>query len=129
MNRVSSLPLSPIISNIEPSLMKCNRRHYLKPLLSSPTPPTEWIAILLIHFLVATGIGMAASGSSALSSPDPSSSSLIILKIGICLLELVWVLLVLGAFFTLLSMQIKNKRNREFASPTHRNGHLVSILS
>jgi len=120
---ISNIGLSPLL--LATSGILHESRHYLKSIPSSPTPPTEWIAVLLIHFLVATGIGMAASGSSALSSPNPSSSSLLILKIGICTLELVWVLIVLGTFFTLLSIQTRNIRNRESASPAHRNGHLL----
>ncbi|KAH6668208.1 hypothetical protein B0J14DRAFT_600067 [Halenospora varia] len=65
----------------------------------------EWLAVLSYHLLVVTALALVASGASALStstSTPPPASKLTLLKTGVVILLLAWLVLVLAALYSLL---------------------------
>ena len=75
----------------------------------------EWTRVVLFHVLVAIGIGALASGGTALSGPTATSSDLTLVKCGVALLAVSWVVLVAWTLWTVIS-----SRSQQFATLEHR---------
>ena len=60
----------------------------------------EWVLVLFVHLLVATGIALIGVGSSAFKSTTPANpSDLTLAEIGMILLLISWVAVVVWAVF------------------------------
>lgn len=84
--------------------------------------------VVALHLLIASALGLIAAGASALTSSNPQSSSLLLVKIGIVTLLLSW-LVILG--LSIISLQLpkgEHERNESQAggSGQYRNGTIVS---
>jgi len=65
----------------------------------------EWPLVAIFHFFVVAGLGIVASGASAFSGVDVKSSRLTMLKVGIIILLLAWVILCIWSLLSLLPTQ------------------------
>jgi len=64
----------------------------------------EWVLVLFIHLLVATGIALVGVGSSAFKTATPvKSSDHTLAETGMVLLLLSWVAILVWAIFTYLA--------------------------
>jgi hypothetical protein len=79
-----------------------NRRNYRN---SNLRGSREWPLVAIFHLIVITGLGIVASGASAFSGVDVKSSTLTLLKVGIIILLLSWVVLCIWSLVSLLPSQ------------------------
>jgi len=92
---ISSVGLSPLLLCTLGVLHEA--RTYRHP---ARNPAFEWMLIAMYHFGIMTAIGLVATGASGLASTDPKSIDAVLLKIGIILILIGWVVLVGGAIFS-----------------------------
>ncbi|CZR51469.1 uncharacterized protein PAC_01345 [Phialocephala subalpina] len=99
---ISSIGLSPLLLAVSGVLHEA--RHYRNPSLARKV---ELILVLLYHIFVTTGLALLASGSSAFSSStnNPNKSDENLLKVGIVILLLSWVMVYVWGLFSLLPSQ------------------------
>jgi len=93
---ISSIGLSPLL--LATSGILHEARHYRTSNLGGKV---EWVLVLIYHILVASGVGLIGAGSSAFTAKDPSSNDLTLLKVGIIILLVSWVLVCLWTPFSL----------------------------
>jgi hypothetical protein len=65
----------------------------------------EWPLVGIFHFIVLTGLGLVASGASAFKGVDVKPIDLTLLKVGITILLLTWVVLCIWSLLSLLPSQ------------------------
>jgi len=95
---LSSVGLSPLL--LATSGILHEARIYRIPYLNRKV---EWIYILLFHLLVVAGVVMVAMGASDLQSKDPKPSDETIIKVGVSILTVSWLVLVAWSSATLVS--------------------------
>jgi hypothetical protein len=82
--------------------MYCDSRYYRN---SNLRRIREWPLVAIFHLIVITGLGIVASGASAFSGVDVQPSTLTLLKVGIIILLLSWVILCAWSLLSLLPGQ------------------------
>jgi hypothetical protein len=65
----------------------------------------EWPLVAIFHLIVLTGLGLVASGASVFKGVDVKPINSTLLKIGIIILLLTWVVLCVWSLFSLLPSQ------------------------
>lgn len=65
----------------------------------------EWPLVAIFHLIVLAGLGCVASASSAFKAVDVKPGSLTLLKVGIIILLLTWVVLCIWSLLSLLPSQ------------------------
>jgi hypothetical protein len=76
------------------------RRVFLMPNINKKT---EWLLVIKFHMFVGAGVALLAAGSSRLQKADATSHDLGILKAGIVLLTLSWIILIAWTGITVYS--------------------------
>ena len=118
MKRSFPFPLLPVTQFFTRMVLMTTSRYCCHP---KKNHKLETIPVLSLHILAAGAIGIVATGASALTSGTSSTSDLTLLRVGMCMLLLTWVLLLLLAVFSLLPSQ----RKRE--APGYKDGLQVCI--
>ncbi|KAI5460393.1 hypothetical protein BGZ63DRAFT_246888 [Mariannaea sp. PMI_226] len=95
---VSNIGLSPLILAAAGILHEA--RIYRCPTMNGKV---EWIKVILYHFLVTSGVALLAAGASGLQGSSPSSSDENLVKVGIAILTVAWVVLSGWAIISLRS--------------------------
>ncbi|KAF4630269.1 hypothetical protein G7Y89_g7871 [Cudoniella acicularis] len=93
---ISSIGLSPLLIGISGILHEANAKL---------RAAREWPIIACYHFIVITGLALIVCGSSAFKGGAVSSGTLALLKVGIIVLLLAWVVLIIWGLFSLLLSQ------------------------
>lgn len=92
-----------------------------------PNQRIEWVLVLLIHLLVATGVTLIGVGSSALKSTTSSipsnSSDHVLAEVGMYILLVSWVSISIWTVTSLLSRQ-----QRRYSAPAARKTSLMVIM-
>ena len=82
------------------------RRYYRLPARSRKI---EWIFIILFHILISSGLGVLASGASALQNGgDIGGTNGLLIKVGVLCMDLGWVILVCWGIASLLQIGKKD---------------------
>ncbi|KAI9760535.1 MAG: hypothetical protein M4579_001620 [Chaenotheca gracillima] len=108
-NKGTSTSSSSLISNIglSPLLLATSgvlheARNYRNP---TPRKCCEWTLVGVVHLLVATGIALVACGASALYDGTANTGQLNLVKVGVILLLITYVLVAAWAFYSMLPTQ------------------------
>jgi len=97
---LSSIGLSPLIIGISGLLHEA--RYYRNSKLRGDR---EWPIVGIFHLTVLAGLGLVASGASAFNGADIKPTDLTLLKVGIIILLITWVILCIWSLFSLLLSQ------------------------
>lgn len=97
---ISSIGLSPLLIGISGILHEA--RNYRNTNLRKAT---EWPIVANFHLIVLTGLGIMVSGASAFKGVNVKPSTLTLLKVGIIVLSLAWVVLCAWSILSLLPSQ------------------------
>ena len=65
----------------------------------------EWPLVAIFHLIVLTGLGIMVSGASAFKGVNVKPSTLALLKVGIIILLLAWIVLCAWSLLSLLPSQ------------------------
>lgn len=87
--------------------------------------------MVALHFVIASAIGLIASGASSLTDANPKSSSLGLVKVGMVILIVCWVVILLVALVTLFydgGWNRKNARSGAVSSWDYQDGTKVSSI-
>ena len=105
-----------------------NRRTYRNPHLKRHI---EIPFVVALHLLIASALGLIGAGASALTSPNPQSSFLLLVKIGIVILLLSWLIILGMGMLSLQPGMDGYQRNERHAgkSRQYTNGTIVSTSS
>jgi len=116
---ISSIGLSPLL--LATSGILHEARHHRA---SNSNGKAEWILVLFYHILVASGVGLIGAGSSAFDTEDPSPNDLTLLKVGIIILLVCWVLVCFGTVFS----SFHTPRNRNTPGYPRETQLLFAVL-
>ncbi|KAE9380391.1 hypothetical protein N431DRAFT_522467 [Stipitochalara longipes BDJ] len=97
---ISSIGLSPLLIGMSGVLHEA--RYYRN---SNLRGSREWPLVAIFHLIVITGLGIVASGASAFSGVNVKPSTLTLLKVGIIILLLSWVILCVWSLLSMLPSQ------------------------
>jgi hypothetical protein len=73
-----------------------------------------------LHVLIASAIGLIASGATALTSANPNPNSLMLVKVGIVIMLLCWAFI---AVMTAVSLLMPARKSTDRVD-AHQGGHL-----
>lgn len=84
--------------------------------------------MVALHFVIASAIGLIASGASSLTDTNPKPSSLGLVKVGMVLLIVSWVVILLVALVTLFYDDGWNRKNARSGAVSYQDGTKVSSI-
>ncbi|KAK3390346.1 hypothetical protein B0H63DRAFT_112172 [Podospora didyma] len=113
---IANVGLSPLMLAVSGILHEAGV--YCQPSLD---PKVGWLFVLIFHMVVAGGIGLVASGSSALQGDHPKPSDLSLVKVGMAILTVCWVGL---CFSAALSVRMRLRASRA-ADSVYRAGSIL----
>ena len=74
--------------------------------------------MILMHFLIVTGVAVVGVGAAALTGDNPKSGDLTLVQVGMALLEASWAVLLLWGLLSLLPSQCHWTGNPGFSTGT-----------